>query len=118
MSGVARLACVLALILGAVLFISALQQEGGDYPAPVENGNGNGDSKASVAAALPAKAGVLDSPENCKECHDEIYKEWEDRRTRLSRRTTRTQRALRACGTLRARRASCASGTGLTHRTL
>ncbi len=76
MSGAVRFACVLALILGAILFISALQEDGGDDPLPVRNGNGEPEEK--IATALPAKPGVLDSPENCKECHEEIYKEWEE----------------------------------------
>lgn len=73
MSTTARLLCVLALILGAVLFLSALGRVDEEPPAPAGDG---GDTGTAPARALPAKEGIFDSPENCKACHEEIYREW------------------------------------------
>lgn len=74
MSLAARFGIVVVLVVGATLFVISL---GGDPPkaeptngeTPVENGN-------PVAEGPPAKPGVLDSHENCKECHEEIWNEW------------------------------------------
>ncbi|MFB3066111.1 MAG: multiheme c-type cytochrome [Planctomycetota bacterium] len=73
MSG--RLRAVLALLIvgGAALFVYALGEPPTPKPLPPPSNGVN-----VVAAVGPeAKPGVLDSAENCKRCHAEIYAEWE-----------------------------------------
>jgi hypothetical protein len=73
MSPLARLIAVLALVAGAALFLFALR--GGEVdPAP-----GRAASPGTAPAppsGPPAKPGLLDSHENCKGCHEEIWNEW------------------------------------------
>ena len=78
MSGGARLGIALVLLLGAGLFIAALQ---GDTP-PESDGAGVPENEPMVpmSPGVPAKVGVLDKNENCKRCHEEIWKEWVDDR--------------------------------------
>jgi hypothetical protein len=70
----ARIGLALVLVAGAALFVVALLwPEPADPapPGPVEQ------ATPGAKVAPPARAGLLDSPENCKECHAEIWKEWE-----------------------------------------
>jgi len=70
-----RVALVGTMLVGAALFLFALQS---DPPVPNE---GPKDVVASagpgpVTDAPPAKEGVLSSSETCRDCHREIYDEW------------------------------------------
>ncbi|MEM8885239.1 MAG: multiheme c-type cytochrome [Planctomycetota bacterium] len=68
-----RLALVGGMLFGAALFVYALQSGAEERPVDVEETP----EKVVVAYdAPPAKPGVLDSSDNCKECHAEIYEEW------------------------------------------
>ena len=75
MSFARRMVRVAVMVAGAALFLMSLRSE------PIETG---GESKGGqqpaavfVATGPPAKKGVLDSDENCKECHEEIWNEWQ-----------------------------------------
>lgn len=73
MSTGARLMLVVVMIVGAALFIFALQA-GSPAPLPVPD---EPDPVFVAAVDAPkAKPGVLDSAANCRECHQEIYDEW------------------------------------------
>jgi len=73
-----RLGIAVVLVAGATLFVVSLRV---DPTQAVEEPVGD-DPKTAVAEvpgvsdAPPAKPGVLDSHENCKGCHTEIYNEW------------------------------------------
>ncbi|MGQ0613035.1 MAG: multiheme c-type cytochrome [Planctomycetaceae bacterium] len=74
MNAAARIVFAVALLAGAVLFVISLRSPPSD-PRP-----GPTDSDGESAHATPgpeAKPGVLDSHENCRACHETIYREWE-----------------------------------------
>jgi hypothetical protein len=73
----ARIALALILVLGAGLFVFALAWPEPSEP-PVEPPAAGGGRE--VAAAPPARPGLLDSHESCKECHEEIWREWSEDR--------------------------------------
>jgi hypothetical protein len=66
-----RLVLVGLMLGGAALFLFALQS---DPPQPETSA---GSATETLANVPPAKAGMLDSNDNCKACHEEIYAEWE-----------------------------------------
>jgi len=78
MTPLARIVLAGVLLFGAVSFVLALVLP--DPPVkewPEEPDTQEGQLQA---ATPPAKPGVLDAPENCRECHAEIYREWEEDR--------------------------------------
>ncbi|HEX5136821.1 MAG TPA: multiheme c-type cytochrome [Planctomycetota bacterium] len=77
MSAPARITLALILVLGAALFVAALAWP---EPAGTPATPAPADGTAEVPAGPPAKPGLLDSSENCKECHEEIWKEWSEDR--------------------------------------
>lgn len=77
MSGAARISLALVLLLGAALFVLALAWPEPEGPAPNEAPKKPG---PAVPEGPPAKAGLLDSHETCKECHAGIWREWEEDR--------------------------------------
>jgi Cytochrome c554 and c-prime len=77
MSAPARIALALILVLGAALFVVALAwPEPSEKPAEPPAADG----APEVPAAPPASPGLLDSHENCKACHEEIWREWSEDR--------------------------------------
>jgi len=76
MSPVARIVIVVVLRSGAALFVSALrvdpQQDAEPVPAGVEHA-----PAGELVTGPPAEPGVLDDHENCRECHEEIWNEWQ-----------------------------------------
>jgi len=68
-----RLVLVGTMLVGAALFLFALQSEP-PQPEPVREGT-QADATPQPDAP-PAKPGVLDSSTSCRECHREIYDEW------------------------------------------
>jgi hypothetical protein len=77
MSAPARFALAAILVLGAGLFVLALAwPEPSEPPAEPPRAAGAGE----IPAAPPARPGLLDSHENCKECHEEIWREWSEDR--------------------------------------
>jgi hypothetical protein len=71
----ARIALALVLVAGAALFVlSLVVPEPSDEVVPEQP---PGPSEVLAATTPPARPGVLDRPENCRECHAEIYREWE-----------------------------------------
>ncbi len=77
MSAAARIALALVLVLGATIFVVALV-----WPEPVEPEAPAPEGKAEHAlkAGPPAQPGLLDSHETCKDCHAEIWREWQEDR--------------------------------------
>lgn len=77
MSAAARIALALVLALGAALFVTALV-----WPEPVEPEAPAPEWKTEPARREPppAEKGLLDSHETCKECHTEIWHEWQEDR--------------------------------------
>lgn len=73
MSGPARAITLLALAAGAALFVFALRWSD---PAPDGSPATGAPGESEPGPGAPAKAGVLDSSENCRACHEEIYEEW------------------------------------------
>jgi len=69
----ARISLALVIALGAALFILALHWPEPEGPAAAPRVT----SSASVPEGPPARPGLLDKPESCKECHLEIWHEWE-----------------------------------------
>jgi len=77
-----RLALVGIMLAGAALFLYALQS---DPPQEEQSEQVAANDPTTVPANVPpAKPGVLDSNENCKACHEEIYAEWEADRHSLA----------------------------------
>ena len=76
MSLALRLVLVAAMVGGALLFLSSLSSD------PVEEQTEETASAEPLAEFVPtgppAQKGVLDSDENCKECHEEIWNEWQN----------------------------------------
>jgi hypothetical protein len=75
MTSPARIVLALVLVLGATLFVVALAwpEPTGEKPeAPKE------EQAAATPTGPPAKPGLLDSAESCKECHEEIWREWSE----------------------------------------
>ena len=68
-----RAALVGIMMLGAALFLYALQSDG---RPEAENGIASVRVPEPEVDAPPAKPGVLESSRNCAECHSEIYAEW------------------------------------------
>jgi len=68
-----RIGLAAVLLLGAGLFVFALTMPDPEEPAPPAD---TGAKAPEVVEGPPAKPGLLDSPENCQECHAEIYAEW------------------------------------------
>lgn len=77
MSAPARFVLALILVLGAGLFVLALAWPEPTGPAPESPPEGG---TAGTPAAPPARPGILDSHETCKECHEEIWREWSEDR--------------------------------------
>ena len=73
-----RMVLVAIMITGAALFLMSLQ------PDPIEprSNASSGEQPVAefVATGPPAQKGVLDSDANCKECHEEIWNEWQSDR--------------------------------------
>jgi nitrate/TMAO reductase-like tetraheme cytochrome c subunit len=68
-----RVGIVVVLLAGATLFVLSLASPASDGPdrepeRPAANG---------TRTWPAAKPGVLDAPENCRTCHEQIYEEWE-----------------------------------------
>ena len=77
-----RLVRVGIMLLGAALFLYALQS---DPPEPVQATGTRRDDPIHVPTDVPAaKRGVLDTNANCRSCHEEIYAEWESDRHSLA----------------------------------
>ncbi len=77
MSGPARIGLALVLLAGATLFVLALV-----WPEPAEPKSPEREARAGSAPrnVPPARGGLLDSHETCKECHAEIWREWQEDR--------------------------------------
>jgi nitrate/TMAO reductase-like tetraheme cytochrome c subunit len=73
----ARLVLIFLLLVGAGLFAGSLVLESPAEPEPPEP---DGGGALTPPAGPEAKPGVLDAPENCRRCHEEIYREWQQDR--------------------------------------
>jgi len=78
MSPLARIVCVLALVGGSLLFLNALKGAPESDRQERDLRVGDEPTRGADTVYAEAKPGVLDSPKNCKRCHAEIYKEWEE----------------------------------------
>ncbi|MFI5402471.1 MAG: multiheme c-type cytochrome [Planctomycetota bacterium] len=77
MSFGARIGVAGILVLGAALFVTALVWPEPKEPEVVTPVGTTGTAARTVP---PARAGLLDSHENCKPCHEEIWREWQEDR--------------------------------------
>ena len=76
-----RVGIALVLVCGAALFVISLQVDPPAPPAPKEDDTVPTQVEDDPVGDVPAaKPGVLESHENCKPCHTEIYAEWESDR--------------------------------------
>lgn len=77
MSLIARIGVVVVLVAGALLFLFALQMDPAEESnSPRTTQDPPGTQTTTAKMGPEAKPGTLDSPENCRRCHEEIYKEW------------------------------------------